>query len=181
MVNYPNILLIGGNARNSGKTSLACEIIRKFSFDMPIIGLKVTRMKPDEGSFHGAHSMQEDSSFFEETDIEGKKDTSRMLKAGAKRVFYLCVMEERLIEAMDKLNAIIPVGSLLVCESRSLRNYLEPGVFILMMRETSHGEGKDMTGFIKDADFVSGSGNSLAGIAEIVSHISLKDLAWRFE
>jgi len=39
---YPNILLVSGNGRNSGKTTLACKIIERFSKDHEITGLKIS-------------------------------------------------------------------------------------------------------------------------------------------
>jgi hypothetical protein len=135
IINLPGMLLVAGNGRNSGKTTLLCTIIRHFN-QHQIIGLKITRLKAGEDLFHGEHPYPPEEKFilFEETSTTSAKDTSRMLSAGAVRVFYLMCSEHDFGKAFDCFLRQIPPDSVLVCESRYLRHYVKPGVFILLKR-----------------------------------------------
>ena len=41
-IQIPHLLLIAGNGRNVGKTTLACKIIAQFARETEVIGLKIT-------------------------------------------------------------------------------------------------------------------------------------------
>jgi hypothetical protein len=45
-------------------------------------------------------------------------------------------MDDRLQIVFDKIMDLIPAGTPIICESPALRNYVEPGVFIMMTSET---------------------------------------------
>ena len=61
-----------------------------------------------------------------------------MLKAGAKGVFWLRAMTEFLEQGMSELLGNIEArygkGMPIICESNSLRNVLEPGLFFVINR-----------------------------------------------
>ncbi|NTW23902.1 MAG: hypothetical protein HGA37_04305 [Lentimicrobium sp.] len=130
----PNLIIIGGSSRNVGKTSLALRLIEKYADNATITGLKVTSMRPGEESYHGSHNVPtpEDYSIVEETNIESNKDTARMLKAGAKKVYYIETPDSLLKQALNSLMTMHQNGNPIVCESRSLRSAVIPGLFILL-------------------------------------------------
>jgi hypothetical protein len=155
MHTIPNMLMIGGNSRNAGKTTMACRIISKLAAKEKVIAFKVTSMRPGEDDKHGTHS-NEDSfhrySITEELNPDLAKDTSKMLNAGASRVFYIRAEDDYVEEAMlDFLNSY-NTNQPLICESRSLRNKFIPGLFLMMIRIPAIGTAKDVTGFLEKAD-----------------------------
>jgi hypothetical protein len=156
MMNIPNMIMIGGNSRNAGKTSIACSIINKLSATHQVIGLKVTSIRPGDEGRHGNHKEEVTSGFsiFEEHDSELRKDTSKMLKAGATRVYYLRVEDTFIEEAILHFFSSYINNELVVCESRSLRNIIEPGLFLMMMREPAIGGPKDVSGYLEKADCI---------------------------
>ncbi len=83
----PNLLIIAGTGNKSGKTSMACRIIGQFRHH-EIVSVKITP------HFHkttpGLVLISEKSGYsvYEETNNDISKDTSRMLNAGASRVFF---------------------------------------------------------------------------------------------
>lgn len=86
---------------------------------------------------------------YEETDPSTGKDTSRMLRSGAVKVYYICLPDkEALFEAFTELMAKIPRGTPVICESQSLINYVEPGIFVIMISESS-AYPRDITGISK--------------------------------
>ncbi len=180
MLSLPNILLIGGNSRHAGKTSLACSIIHSHSEKLSIIGLKITTIKPGNFDFHGDHSGEPDDAYTiqEETDFSSEKDTSQMLRSGAVNVYYIRAGEDFFEEAITRFLSEIGHNHPIVCESRSLRNYLKPGIFCLMMRYPEPGKEKDMHYYTSLADEICYSGDDPAVIAKLTDRIIFMDTRW---
>lgn len=130
----PSMLMIGGSGRNVGKTTLICAIIRKFAPTTPLIGLKVTSIRHGEEDFHGHHDdpLSETFRIFEETDQASEKDTAKMLKAGARKVYFIQTTDEQMPLAMDAFFKLVGQQSTIICETRSLRRFIKPGLFILI-------------------------------------------------
>ena len=133
----PNLLLIAGTGTKSGKTSAACKIIGQFK------SLKITAIKISP-HFHETTeglvlvSERKGSAIYEETDWSSSKDTSRMLRAGASRVFFAKVWDDELPDVFNTIMETIPVNNPVICESPALRNFVEPGVFIIMASQTTN-------------------------------------------
>lgn len=132
--------MIGSAGRNAGKTELACSLIKKFRASRDVVGIKVTTIKRKDGTCpRGGRgcgvcsSLVGDYCITEETDARSRKDTSRLLAAGAERVFWLRVMKPRLAEGIAALSDIIGRDAISVCESNSLRTVVEPGLFIMVV------------------------------------------------
>ena len=154
MLSCPNLLLIGGNTRNSGKTTLACKIINKLSADHEVIGLKVTSIRPDEQEYHGEHNDNNVSDFriIEEMSPDIPKDTSLMLRSGASKVFYILFPEGTTIDTLSAFLSSLDASKPIICESRSLRNFIMPGLFIMMMSNTASNSKKDVSEYLLKAD-----------------------------
>ena len=136
-----NILIIGSAGRNIGKTEFACKIIKKHSTLKKIIGVKIVPVDKNEGNCHRriegcglCDSLKGDYEIIEETEKNLSKDTSRMLKAGAKKVYLLLVNKNSLKQGIDAILKIVPKKSLIVIESNSIRKVLEPGLFIVIKK-----------------------------------------------
>jgi molybdopterin-guanine dinucleotide biosynthesis protein A len=67
----------------------------------------------------------------EESDSSSGKDTARLLSAGASRVFWLRVLKEHLQQGTTALLDIIGPNAVSICESNSLRQVVEPGIFLM--------------------------------------------------
>jgi hypothetical protein len=132
----PNLLLIAGTGNKSGKTTLACRIIAQLRNE----GVFAVKITPH---FHettpGLVILSESAGFsiYEETNTNTAKDTSRMLIAGAKRVFFAKVTDSDLLSAFRAILGYIPKGAPIVCESPALRYCIEPGIFVIIHSENS--------------------------------------------
>jgi hypothetical protein len=135
----PNLLLIGGTGNKSGKTTLACRIIEQFVKE-GVIGIKITPHFHETTAGLVLLSEADGFSIYEETNIETGKDTSRMLNAGAKRVFFAKVTDNDLLSAFKAIIGYIPENAPIVCESPALRFHLEPGIFAIMSSDNSHNK-----------------------------------------
>lgn len=131
----PNLLIISGKGKKSGKTSMACRIIRQFK-DLDITSVKISPHYHEATPGVIEISTAEGYAIYEETQPGTGKNTSRMLEAGAARAYLACAWDHPIAEVFSQIMKIIPSGTPVICESPSLRNFIEPGVFIIMESET---------------------------------------------
>ena len=143
-----NLLLIGATERNVGKTELACRLIKKHSVSNTVVGIKITVIKEKDGKCPRGGigcgvctSLIGNYSITQEENPDRDKDTSKMLKAGAKSVFWLRVLESYLYEGIQKMFDEIHrkcAGELcFICESNSARNAIRPGLFLVLRKNKS--------------------------------------------
>jgi len=131
-----HLIIIGGTGRNVGKTEFVCRLIAKISAHFHVYGLKVSAMFPDEIFHHGNHdSLPEAPVLFEEKNRNSHKDTSRMLRAGAERVFFLSGDSNEIGGSYKQVMEKIPPQCALVCESNSLADHVKPGLYIIISGE----------------------------------------------
>jgi len=126
------LLIIGGTGRDAGKSSLAALLISRFA-DRGVNGIKIT--PHDHPDVSGLTLINGNDIFqvYEEKKLASDKDSARMLKAGALKVFLIVSPEAHLGEAFSLLQPLIIPGVPVICESPALRRYVEPDLFILMM------------------------------------------------
>lgn len=164
------LLLVGGNTRHIGKTTLICELIRKFSPLYPVTGLKVTSIYQNDALHHGSHDLLAGKDFEiaqEQAKTKGK-DTAKMLACGAGQAFYVQARDHAVEKAWKALLQHLPENTLLICESRTLRRFIQPGVFIYLKSSRIETE-KPLSAFLeKSADLVITDPNpqDLASLAE---------------
>jgi molybdopterin-guanine dinucleotide biosynthesis protein len=146
-IQQPNMLLIGAAKSNSGKTTFATQLIERLKEKHLIIGIKITTIHEKDGKCHkGELSCGACCSFkghfliHEEEGDEENKDTTRLLQSGAQRVFWIrahrAYMSEAIAALLEKLKSEAG-DAMLICESNSLRNVLEPGLFLMVKRRES--------------------------------------------
>jgi hypothetical protein len=133
MIKYKQLIVIGGTGRNVGKTEFVCKLIEKISSQRAVYGLKVSAIFPDEELFHGTHSADEpELHLFEETRFTTAKDTSRMLRAGAKKVFYLRSDDTKIYAGFVEFMKSVPEKGVVVCESNSLGQFVRPALSVVV-------------------------------------------------
>lgn len=129
------LLLIAGTGRNVGKTTLACEIIHEISRKNKVIGIKISPHNHSQNE--GAELIAETDyySIYREQDLNKKHDSSRMLGAGAKKVFYIQSEDYKVYEAFEQILPELDESMAIVCESGGLRNYIKPSLFLMCNRK----------------------------------------------
>lgn len=146
IIDIPQMLLIGSTGRNSGKTSIAIEFIEKWKKHFSIFGLKVTTIHEKNGKCpRGGEgcgvcaTLEGNYEIIEEIDLDKKKDTSMLLKAGADRVFWIKTLKENTADAIEDFMRRVPQDALIICESNTLRKTVKPGFFIMLnSTDTKH-------------------------------------------
>jgi hypothetical protein len=127
----PNLLIIAGTGNKSGKTTMACRIIEQFRH-LKVVSVKITPHFHETTPGLALILEKPGYSVYEETNRNIFKDTSRMLQAGASRSFFAKVKDNSLMDAFNEILKQVPAGTPLICESPALRQYTEPGLFIIM-------------------------------------------------
>jgi len=148
LISYPHMLLIGSSRRHIGKTHLGTSLIRRNCSYADIIGLKITTIEEKTNSCpHGnedctvCSEIEGNYLIREEKDGSLEKDTSLLLKAGAKKVYWLIVLEDKLEEGAKALLDIIPADSVIIAESNRFRLAVQPGFFLMLIN--SHKKIKE--------------------------------------
>jgi hypothetical protein len=146
------MVLVAGTGRNTGKTSLVCELIRHFSSANELVGIKISSHIHQKS--HGNKLLYYSDHFiiYEETNAESEKDSSKMLKAGAHKVYYIESAERYISEALKIILSDIRFKPV-ICESGALRNFVSPGIFIFLEDRLISGNNKNKEQKEK-ADFI---------------------------
>ncbi len=145
MKRMPNMLMAGAAGRNLGKTQFLCQAIRAQSANGPVAGIKVTAFDDIEGEVQADKLLTQtyrtiDGDFVvtHEKPGDDNKDTHRMYRAGAERVYWLRAKRSHLEQGLDALFKIMEADGVdleqtcLVCESGGARNFIEPGLFFII-------------------------------------------------
>ena len=146
-----NVILIAGSARNVGKTYLACEIIKRMSQYTQVVGVKVSPHL-HENVIGNEIAKTDNFSIYAETNISSK-DSSRMLQAGAMRVYYIETKDDYIGEAFENLKLFLPQHYPVIIESAGARNILEPGMLIFVKRKDDIIPNKNKS-LLEKADWV---------------------------
>lgn len=175
-----NLILIGGSGRNVGKSTLANQIIKNVSKKQPLIGLKVSTFRTGEEQFHGDEHIIAGKSY-KITLEEGRiphKDTAQMVAHGALKAYYLQTNEDFVLDAYNEFEKEFNPDNLpVICESRALRKYIKPGLFLIIIDPSNLKN--DSLQFEKLADHILYfKENELTGISELASRVIYNEGSW---
>ncbi len=137
------MILIGATGRNSGKTTLALQIINAFQDKVPIIAFKLITVRDHEDicprGGHGCGICKGLKGCFDITEEQGvgNKDTMVMKTAGAREVHLIRALKEHVGEALEEALKAVPEEALILCESNSARLFVEPACFIMIQSSTA--------------------------------------------
>src|SRR5258708_30200775 len=127
------IIVIGGQSRSLGKTSVVAGLIAALpSYNST--AFKVTQYGHGQCSLNGepCHCATADHTWAisEEADRGGKSDSARFLSAGAKRSFWVRTEQGRLAEAMTVLRRRLAEAQNAILESNSILKFIHPDLDI---------------------------------------------------
>jgi len=118
------IVVVGGQSRNVGKTSLVANLIKAVS-ERRWTAVKITQHEhvvPPEVSY----------AIREERDATGDADTARYLRAGARRALLLTARPGCLGDAIPALRRELGADDVIL-ESNSVLEFLEPDVYLAVL------------------------------------------------
>jgi hypothetical protein len=132
MESFPNMLMIGGNARKSGKTTFICRLLEACGAAYTIGAAKIA-LYDDEGDFARHHPDALPQRYLAINEQKpGNKDSGKYLAAGAQESWFLAALPEKEAEVMEHIRAISLRNDLMVLESNILRKNIEPAFFVMI-------------------------------------------------
>ena len=151
------LVVIGGHSRSVGKTSVVAGLIAALP-EFEWTAAKITQYGHGICSANGEacdcatgdHSW----AISEERDLEGDSDTSRFLKAGAKRVFWVRTEQGRLAEAMPTFRQQIESAKNVILESNSILRFMRPDLYLTILDPSTADFKTSAREFLDRADAV---------------------------
>jgi hypothetical protein len=119
-----------------GKTTFVCKVIENVSKKSPIVAVKITPHVHDFCDSCVTLFKSDKLTITEETSKTLPKDSSKMLAAGAQKVYFIQGADDQLDKVIEFLQEIIPESTAIICESAALRNFINPSLFVLMSVES---------------------------------------------
>ncbi|MBV9183206.1 MAG: hypothetical protein JO356_18035 [Acidobacteria bacterium] len=130
------IIVIGGQSRNVGKTSVVAGLIEALP-SYAWTAIKITQFGHGRCSVNGkaCHCSTPDHRFSisEEKQPSTKTDTSRFLRAGAKRVFWVRAEQGRLGEVVPALRGLLSQAENSIIESNSIVRFIRPDLYLTVL------------------------------------------------
>jgi hypothetical protein len=119
------IIVVGGQARKVGKTSVITGLIGALpSYEWTAIKITPHEHKP---------AVDQPFTVSEELYTSTATDTGRYLAAGATKALLLSVGQARLVDAMPHLQRAIGTAKNVLIESNSIVEHIKPDVYIVVV------------------------------------------------
>lgn len=155
-----HMILIGATGRNSGKTTLALQIISFFKNKIPIAAFKLITIRkhgdkcPRGGQGCGICKGLKGCFDIREENENGTKDTMLLKNAGAQKVFLIRAFKENIKEALEAALSLVPENALILCESNSARLVTKPALFVMIQSTTAYTVKPSAKAVIQYADVI---------------------------
>ena len=137
-----HVLMIGSNARKSGKTTLICRLLNTYGKRYSIVAIK-TALYDDKHKFRIHYPMAMNLDYLEigEKGTISNKDSGKYLKSGADESWFLASTMENVYSVVEKIGKLSQNGKFMVLESTTLRKYIVPEAMVMLYQH--NGEQKD--------------------------------------
>jgi molybdopterin-guanine dinucleotide biosynthesis protein len=130
------LVMVGGHARNVGKTSVVAGIIGGLS-ELNWTAAKITQFGHGvcsvNGEACGCAVSEHQFSITEERRQDTGTDTARFLAAGARRSLWVRTKQGELATALPAFTAKIDADEFVIVESNSLRRFITPALYIQVL------------------------------------------------
>ncbi|HPE55097.1 MAG TPA: hypothetical protein PK904_01775 [Bacteroidales bacterium] len=167
-----NLLIVSGTGRNSGKTTIACELIHRIAKETIITSIKISPHVHTTAEMTKLIHDGVNFRIYQDIDLNPNKDTGRMLLAGSKMSYYIEARDSFVAEAFLKLYEMLKPGSPIICESPALYKFIKPAVFIIADSQIVSNKKADVQVQLQNADMIIDihEKNWQDGLEEIVFH-----------
>jgi hypothetical protein len=139
-----SVVVVGGNTRNIGKTSVVAGLIGAMPEKL-WTAIKITQFGHGVCSANGepcdCETADHTIAISEERNRESGTDSSRYLAAGAARSFWVRTRQGQLHEAMPRVRELIAKSENVIIESNSVLRFLQPDVSLSVL-DVSTGDFK---------------------------------------
>ena len=124
------IVVIGGQAKDVGKTGVVCALISALP-ERRWTAIKIS--SAHGGSERRAAAVTRVMAITEERDPTTGTDSSRYLAAGAVRAFWVRTAEGQLAQAMPGIRAAMAAAENVILESNSILGWLQPDLYATVL------------------------------------------------
>jgi molybdopterin-guanine dinucleotide biosynthesis protein len=130
------LVMVGGHARNVGKTSVVAGIIGGLR-ELNWTAAKITQFGHGvcsvNGEACGCAVSEHQFSITEESHRDSGTDTARFLSAGARRSLWVRTKQGELLAALPALRKRIETDEFVIVESNSLRRFITPTLYVQVL------------------------------------------------
>ena len=130
------LVMVGGHARNVGKTSVVAGIIRGLP-ELNWTAAKITQFGHGicsvNGEACGCALSEHQFSITEERQRDTGTDTARFLAAGARRSLWVRTKQGELSAALPAFKKKIEADEFVIVESNSLRRFVTPALYVQVL------------------------------------------------
>ena len=130
------MVMVGGHARNVGKTSVVAGIIGGLR-ELDWTAAKITQFGHGvcsvNGEACGCAVSEHQFSITEERRPDTGADTARFLAAGARRSLWVRTKQGELAAALPAFTAKIEADEFVIVESNSLRRFITPALYVQVL------------------------------------------------
>ncbi len=151
------LVVVGGNTRNIGKTSVVAGLIAALR-ERDWTAIKITQyghgICSADGKACDCATADHTIAFTEERDRSGTSDSSRYLVAGAKRSLWVRTQQGELFEAMPRLRREIAAAGDVIVESNSILQFLKPDLFLSVLDPAVEDFKRSARRYLDRADLI---------------------------
>lgn len=151
------IVVVGGNTRNIGKTSVVAALIARLP-EFRWTAFKITQYGHGFCTANGHPCACETNeacvAVTPERDPTSGADTSRFLAAGAERVFWVRTRMGRVAGAMPRIWYEIAASSNAVLESNCVLEFLQPDLYLFVLDPAASDFKESARRFLPRADAI---------------------------
>lgn len=140
-IEMPNLLLIAGNGRNIGKTTIGCSIVSDIAKAQKCIAVKLSPHPHPKTDTMTICFRQNDLLIAQERRTIGTKDSNRYFAAGAEISYYIQCNDTQLKAVSQWLKTTIPTTTPIICEAGGLGMVITPGAAIYIKDNNGKKEG----------------------------------------
>lgn len=130
------VIVVGGNSRSVGKTSVVAGLIGAL-VDWHWTAMKITQYGHGICSANGqpcdCETADHALAVTREESRLGDTDTSRFLVSGADSVYWVRTRQGRLAEAMPKIRRILENSVNVIIESNSVMKFIRPDLYLVAL------------------------------------------------
>jgi hypothetical protein len=130
------LIVVGGQCRKVGKTALVVDLIRALD-DLDWTAVKITphvEWGPRvNGPSSSCGSVEHTFAIREERESAGSADTSRFLRAGARRSIWLEAKEGRIADGLPALATALERARNVIIESNAIVEFWRPNLFLMVV------------------------------------------------
>jgi hypothetical protein len=147
------VVVIGGQSRNVGKTSVVAGLISALP-ELHWTALKISQHAHDIPVSGKNATAVPSWAVSEEIDRFGESDTSRFLAAGAAHSWWVRTLPGSLDEAIPRVRQILAGAQNAIIESNSILNFLKPDLYLTVLDPQTADFKASAQEFLDQADAV---------------------------